>query len=491
LYIEKGDISRSLKYFIRVVSKYGVPETRSFNFIHEITAVIIAKKHAKSVTTIFEFQRQTKGYLQLTVSPWQRQDHLHLESITWESQRYSILKGCYVAPFTYAIFRDYPELISGLLMDTTWRVIRLYVTSILTIVIANTGIPIAVSFGPAEDTAIYETFYSTFRSLFQLDLSQYTIESDQGSALRAICTKYGNRHLACLRHLLVNIGYRPFSFEIGNLVRCRSKIDFKNLKTLYEKKFTSMEVSNPVLLIKMLRKIGLNLKQGKIKIENKERWEEVSMLERVKTGMPTTTNSLESLHGHLNAKTPRRNGFWQSLFRIESAMCTKSTRLWTSVQHNFANEVRKSYTRSVKLDRSTMQQEVRWYHSTQSSCNCGETNHLSVVYRVPMPCSHQYFLGIAKPDVPQSFNLSFHETWQNCVLDLQHLERDAPDETMEHIEYVQNIAYRNIKRFSGSRKKEDIRRYVQQNLVLGEEFALGLPISVHQLISEGIYFFRT
>jgi hypothetical protein len=43
-------------------------------------------------------------------------------------------------------------------MDTTWRMVRLYVASILTVVIANTGIPIALSFGPTEDTALYETF---------------------------------------------------------------------------------------------------------------------------------------------------------------------------------------------------------------------------------------------------------------------------------------------------------------------------------------------
>jgi hypothetical protein len=117
-------------------------------------------------------------------------------------------------------------------MDTTWRVLRLYVTSVLTVVIGNVGIPIAVSFGPVEDTALYDTFYTTLMELLGFDLSTFTVESDQGSALRAICKKYQNPHLACLLHLLVSLGRGPFAFEIGNLVRCWSHVDFDRLKEL-------------------------------------------------------------------------------------------------------------------------------------------------------------------------------------------------------------------------------------------------------------------
>jgi hypothetical protein len=54
-------------------------------------------------------------------------------------------------------------------MDTTWRVLRLHATSILTVVIGNAGIPIAVSFGPVEDTALYDTVYTTLMELFGFD----------------------------------------------------------------------------------------------------------------------------------------------------------------------------------------------------------------------------------------------------------------------------------------------------------------------------------
>jgi hypothetical protein len=129
-------------------------------------------------------------------------------------------------------------------MDTTWRIIRLYVASILTVVIGNLEIQIAFSFGPVKDTRLYDTFYTTLRELFDFDLSAYIIEFDQGSALRAICTKCQNAHLMCLRHLLVALGRGLFADEIGNLVRCRCDTDFERVKVLYEQLFASVEKSN-------------------------------------------------------------------------------------------------------------------------------------------------------------------------------------------------------------------------------------------------------
>jgi hypothetical protein len=42
LYFEKGELSKCLKYFLRVLIKHGIPHTRNFAF-HEIESVIAAK----------------------------------------------------------------------------------------------------------------------------------------------------------------------------------------------------------------------------------------------------------------------------------------------------------------------------------------------------------------------------------------------------------------------------------------------------------------
>jgi hypothetical protein len=81
-----------------------------------------------------------------------------------------------VAPFVCSLLRDHASIIAGILMDITWPVIRLYVASILTVAARNVGIPIALSFGPAENAELYDGFYSIFRSLFNLDLSTYVVE---------------------------------------------------------------------------------------------------------------------------------------------------------------------------------------------------------------------------------------------------------------------------------------------------------------------------
>jgi hypothetical protein len=49
-------------------------------------------------------------------------------------------------------------------MDTTWRVISLYVASILTVVIVNVGIAIALSFGLTEDSSLYDAFYTILKT---------------------------------------------------------------------------------------------------------------------------------------------------------------------------------------------------------------------------------------------------------------------------------------------------------------------------------------
>jgi energy-coupling factor transporter transmembrane protein EcfT len=98
---------------------------------------------------------------------------------------------------TFVFFRDYSNLIARFPIDTTWRVIRLYLASIFTVVIANAGIPIALGFGLTEDSSLYDAFYTTLKILFNIDLSTFIIESDQRSALHAVYAKYRNHHLAC------------------------------------------------------------------------------------------------------------------------------------------------------------------------------------------------------------------------------------------------------------------------------------------------------
>jgi hypothetical protein len=108
------------------------------------------------------------------------------------------------------------------------------------------------------------------------------------------------------------------------------------------------------------------------------------------------------------------------------------------------------------------------------------------MYGVSMPCRHQYSLGVEKPSVPHRYNLLFTYNWSECVLDIVTIEREVLDVSPVHIAYMKGHGMQNIKRFSRSKRKDDIKAYVDKNFTMGSQFVVGLPIAIFDLISEGI-----
>jgi hypothetical protein len=267
-FFEKEELSKCVKYLVRVSERDGLPQSRSFAFIREIGMDMTAKRRSKSIAIYQNFRAPNHGYLGFTVSDWEQSDTARFEAITWDGKHCSIVKGIYVAPFAYSLLRDSEDLVAGILMDTTWQIIRLPEASILTGVTGNVGIPMALSFGPAENTELYKAFYLTFRNLFDLDLSTYIVEPDQGSALRSLYARYHNLHLVCLRHLLVRLGRKPFSWEISNLVRHRCRVDFDRLTERYEALFVTMKAPEDGIPKKSLGKVGLAFSDEKLEAGN-------------------------------------------------------------------------------------------------------------------------------------------------------------------------------------------------------------------------------
>jgi hypothetical protein len=74
--------------------------------------------------------------------------------------------------------------------------------------------------------------------------------------------------------------------------------------------------------------------------------------------------------------------------------------------------------------------------------------------------------------------------------DIRKVYPERSEQLPARISYLTNLAARNIKRLSNSREKAAIVQYVEANFVLGDEFALGLPISILDPISNGILYFR-
>jgi hypothetical protein len=136
-----------------------------------------------------------------------------------------------------------------------------------------------------------------------------------------------------------------------------------------------------------------------------------------------------------------------------------------------------------------MQREIEWYGTKVSSYNCGETSYLCATYGIPFPCSHQYALDADRPSIPPAFEINLRPTWQIYVLDMVEVNRDAPVEPPLHVIHLKDFAMGNIRRLSHFKKKEEIKQLVESHFAIGREFALGLPISVLDLISDGIRHF--
>jgi hypothetical protein len=215
------------------------------------------------------------------------------------------------------------ELIDGLLLDATFKIIPNAVALIMNLSICNVGVPVALAFGPVEDINFYETFHRVFMPLFEIDLRGYRVVCDQGSALHAVCERHDRPQFFCLRHVLVNLKRKLFSEEVGNLVRCGVQGDYNGLCEAYTHISAAAEGSDTHQLFRTLAKVGLAFESGEIRQSAPDLWESVSMMTRVMRRLPSTSKALESAHGHANEDTPRRNALLASIQRVGAMMNQK------------------------------------------------------------------------------------------------------------------------------------------------------------------------
>jgi hypothetical protein len=137
----------------------------------------------------------------------------------------------------------------GLLLGVAWKIFRACVIAILMAVHHYVNILVAIAFDVAETVHLYEQLYLVFPERFGLDLSQYTLESDQRSAICTFCKNHGQRRLLSLRHFLLSLKKKAFSLQVGNLVKCRTTNECESLKTAYEREFAFVNEVPKVTLV--------------------------------------------------------------------------------------------------------------------------------------------------------------------------------------------------------------------------------------------------
>ena len=157
-----------------------------------------------------------------------------LDKCNIESQVQYITSGTYFSPFAAGLVQN--TYVKGIQLDTTWTIIDKYVTSIPTLIIGNVGMPIGFSFSLTEDYLIYDYIFKNFENAFGFKIEDYVTvaQSDQGKPLRSCIKDHSFQHLCCLRHLLVSLGTKKFSYQVGELVSATCRTDYNELAKTYE-----------------------------------------------------------------------------------------------------------------------------------------------------------------------------------------------------------------------------------------------------------------
>lgn len=100
------------------------------------------------------------------------------------------------------------------------------VTSFLVCLIRNTEVPIGFSFCYRETSELYELLYTACKDNLSFDISCFDVISDMGKGLRAFCVAHSMCQFICLRHFLIALKRKPFSFQVGLLVKAKNHSEF-------------------------------------------------------------------------------------------------------------------------------------------------------------------------------------------------------------------------------------------------------------------------
>ena len=168
----RESFSNAFHWFAKRVMKSGIlitdfTETR---YILDYAKNWINTHKEDIPNSLDTFLSSVIGYFHITLTLHDERDKQ--PSITINRTRYTIIDGVYISPFALDLLTKNNDLVSGLLLDTTWRVISKFVTSILMITACNVGIPIAFAFGASEDKSLYSLFTDKFNETLNINISQ-------------------------------------------------------------------------------------------------------------------------------------------------------------------------------------------------------------------------------------------------------------------------------------------------------------------------------
>lgn len=484
------DFSPVTYFFIKSIQKVGMPYIYDTFVLHEFFSMFFNESKQTVINSYEKFKENVNGYLKLTIQ--KSQIKKNLAKYYEKGVEYYIIGGIYISPYAQSLINNNSNIISCCLLDTTWKCLPYYVTSILMLSIKNTGIPISFAFGSSENKDLYQMHFTTFKSLYNIDLANFLFESDQGTSLIALFKEKNIKNFFCLRHLFANLKFNEYAFAVEQIVKCATQEEFDNCLLFYSEIFSyTIDKEQIKKRKKALSKVGLVFNDGLISIQDDDLWEKVSVLKRIQYKIPTTTNSLESFHGQLNSQTPRRNNFWTAMNRLARNIISKCYCIQDHISHNYMYEKKQTIDHAVNLGETRIKSEIQFYGTDINHCNCSGNKLLSEIYQIDFPCAHRFYIGSDFPECPK-VNILFNSISQDLIVKTDPL---PDDETICKLDiqtqdklYIKSM----IKRFGPCKKQDVISKYVDENYVHVNDdmFINDKPSFVLRLIHIGIQHFN-
>ncbi|KAK8887028.1 hypothetical protein M9Y10_038063 [Tritrichomonas musculus] len=210
--------------------------------------------------------------------------------------------------------------------------------------------------------------------------------------------------------------------------------------------------------------------------------------------MPSTTNSLEATHGHLNRKVPRNNQFFTSLFRIHSDLTKKYTNFNDRIKHNYNHLQTKTMNKMLTTDKSEMKKMILFYDTNENNCQCNENKLESEIYGVNIPCRHRLSLGVQFPRI-QFNNIDLEFQYDQLIIKEEFVKAEGEtQDDNDQLSFEKKCAVLQIKQFSRYKKEKQIKEYVDSKIKRIEDrdgfYIQNQEVSVIQLVEKGIIYFR-
>jgi hypothetical protein len=239
---------------------------------------------------------------------------------------------------------------------------------------------------------------------------------------------------------------------------------------------------------------------------NANRWNQVAMMGRIGTRMPSTSNTIECLNGHLNELTPRKNCFWGSLHRLAEMFTRKIESFEYCWRHNLRYEIHKARRRYRSIPDDRMAREITFFQTAPTRCMCGETVLACGMFRIDILCSHRiahwhhdpqapmerYGGAIAPehwPISPRTAPLVCSDHWNSCQVTVEDYQGPSvASRTDAHRLEVDRLVRRIARdgNVTSANREDDIRTFVEANLSQSDEFALGESASFWTVHQQGL-----